>query len=96
MNNTNYEWLSKRTYRAVDELRLWSDNPRLNPDESHVYLSDYAEDLISDEGERDGFCELVKSIAEMGFIPSDPIVVWQNEKKQKILCSGGQSSCFGS
>ena len=70
MNNTNYEWLSKRTYRAVDELRLWPDNPRLNPDESHVYLSDYAEDLISDEGERDGLCELVKSIAEMGFIPS--------------------------
>lgn len=89
MNNTNYEWLSKRTYRAVDELRLWPDNPRLNPDQSHVYLSDYAEDLISDDGERDGFCELVKSIAEMGFIPSDPIVVWQNEKNKKFYVAEG-------
>lgn len=89
MNKSNYEWLSKRTYRAVDELRLWPDNPRLNPDESHVYISDYAEDLISDDGERDGFCELVKSIAEMGFIPSDPIVVWQNEKNKKFYVAEG-------
>lgn len=89
MSNTKYEWLSRRTYRAIDELRLWPDNPRLNPDEIHVYISDYAEDLISDEGERDGFCDLVKSIAEMGFIPSDPIVVWQNEKNKKFYVAEG-------
>ena len=89
MSTTNYSWLSKRAFRAVDELRLWPDNPRLNPDKNHYFLSDYAEDLISDEGERDDFCNLVKSIAEMGFIPSDPIVVWQNEPNKKFYVAEG-------
>lgn len=89
MNNKNYDWLSKRTIRTVDELRLWPDNPRLNPEEDHKYISDYAEDLTSDDGERDGFCNLVKSIAEIGFIPSDPIVVWQNEQNKKFFVAEG-------
>ena len=56
-----YEWLEKRTPRSVDELRLWSANPRLNPEEDHIYLTDYAQDLLSDEGERESFLNLLKS-----------------------------------
>jgi hypothetical protein len=41
-----YDWLNKKTPRSVDQLKLWPENPRLNPEESHLYLSDYAEDLI--------------------------------------------------
>ena len=37
----DYNWLSKRTYRSVDTLRLWSENPRLNPEDSHIYVSDF-------------------------------------------------------
>ena len=28
-----YDWLNKRSIRSVDQLRLWSDNPRLKLDE---------------------------------------------------------------
>ena len=30
-----YAWLEKRTPRSVDQLRLWEQNPRLNPEETH-------------------------------------------------------------
>lgn len=44
-----YDWLSKRTPRSVDELRPWPENPRLNPEETHVTTSDYVEDIISEK-----------------------------------------------
>lgn len=85
----DYNWLSKRTYRSVDTLRLWSENPRLNPEDSHIYISDFVEDLISDAGERESFCNLIKSISENGFIPSDPIVVWKNTDNEKFYVAEG-------
>ena len=84
-----YDWLSKRTPRSVDELRLWPENPRLNPEETHVTTSDYVEDIISEKADRENFCDLVKSIAERGFIPADPIVVWQNPDNKKFYVAEG-------
>ena len=84
-----YEWLEKRTPRSVDELRLWSANPRLNPEEEHIYLTDYAQDLLSDEGERESFLNLLKSISTMGFIPADPIIVWKNPSNEKFYVAEG-------
>jgi hypothetical protein len=85
----NYNWLEVRTPRSVNELRPWPENPRLNPDSSPVTLTDYIEDLISDNGDKDSFIELIKSIAERGFIPADPIVVWQNASNQKFYVAEG-------
>lgn len=84
-----YDWLSKRTPRSVDELRPWPENPRLNPEETHVTTSDYVEDIIFEKADRDSFCNLVKSIAERGFIPADPIVVWQNPDNNKFYVAEG-------
>ena len=57
-----YDWLNKRSIRSVDQLRLWSDNPRLNLDEKHLTISDFTEDLITDEADKKSFFELLKSI----------------------------------
>lgn len=84
-----YQWLVNKTPRSVEQLRLWAENPRLNPEESHLSLIDFAEDLTEDTSDRKKFYELVKSIAESGFIPADPIVVWQNEENKKYYVAEG-------
>lgn len=84
-----YDWLLKKTPRSVEELRPWPDNPRLNPEETHVKTSDYVEDIIFEKADRDNFCDLIKSIAEKGFIPADPIVVWQNMDNSKFYVAEG-------
>jgi len=84
-----YDWLEKRHLRAVDQLRLWPENPRLNPEENHISLSDYASDLIDSSGEKDSFLKLINSISTDGFIPADPIVVWKNEENDKYYVAEG-------
>ena len=74
-----YEWLVKRYLRSVDSLKLWAENPRLNPNGKYLNLLDYVEELLSDNSEKESFVKLLTSISEKGFIPSDPIVVWRNE-----------------
>ena len=86
---SDYEWLEKKTLRAVDLLRLWPENPRLDPDEKHTSLQDYASDLISENGEKDSFFKLIDSIASDGFIPADPIVVWKHEENKKYYVAEG-------
>lgn len=86
---SDYEWLEKKTLRAVDLLRLWPENPRLDPDEKHISLQDYAVDLISENGEKDSFFKLIDSIASDGFIPADPIVVWKSEENKKYYVAEG-------
>jgi hypothetical protein len=44
---------------------------------------------LSDDAERKDFLSLIKSIAEDGFIPLDPIVVWKNEENQKYYVAEG-------
>lgn len=86
--NTDYKWLETKTPRAVDQLRLWADNPRLNPEEDHINLHHFIEDFTSDT-EKTHFVKLVQSIANNGFIPADPIVIWKNEDNQKHYVAEG-------
>ena len=83
-----YNWLNKRSIRSVDQLRLWSDNPRLNLDEKHLTISDFTEDLITDDADKKSFFDLLKSIA-MEFIPADPIIVWKDTKNSKFYVAEG-------
>lgn len=47
----------------------------MNPEEQHVNLRDFVEDIIQEDGDKANFMDLVRSIATNGFIPADPIVV---------------------
>ena len=85
----DYSWFSKRYLRSIDQLRPWSRNPRLNPEEQHVYLVDFIEDIIQEDGDKANFMELVRSIATNGFIPADPIVVWKDEKNDRYYVAEG-------
>lgn len=84
-----YEWLNKKTPRSVDLLKLWPENPRLNPEEKHIQLSDFADDLTFEDADKKQFFKLLKSIAEDGFIPADPVVVWKNEENEKYYVAEG-------
>lgn len=84
-----YEWLEKKTPRSVDQLRLWPFNPRLNLEEDHVKNSDFVEDFIQEASDKKNFFALINSIANDGFVPADPVVVWQNEENQKYYVAEG-------
>ena len=51
----DYSWFNKRRQRSIDQLRPWSNNPRLNPEEQHVSLRDYIEDIIQEDGDKKSF-----------------------------------------
>jgi hypothetical protein len=87
--NSKYNWLNKKSPRSLDQLRLWPENPRLNPEENHIQLSDYVEDFIAEDADKKQFFKLIKSIADDGFIPADPVVVWQNKDNQKFYVAEG-------
>lgn len=81
-----YAWLNKRYQLSIDNLKLWDGNPRLNPEERHITISDFAEDLIEDD--KKNFMDLLKSIAKE-YIPADPIIVWKNESNGKFCVAEG-------
>lgn len=83
-------WWEKRVLRSVDQLKLWQDNPRLDPAENHVTIADFTEELISIKRDRDSFFDLVSSIASKGFKSFDPIVVWQNDKGKYVVAEGNR------
>lgn len=84
-----YDWLDKKRYRSVDQLRLWAENPRLNPEESHLTLTDFAEDLTYDAADRNEFYNLVNAIVADGFVPYDPVIVWKNNENNKYYVAEG-------
>ncbi len=87
---TDYSWLEKKTPRSIEQLRLWNENPRLkNPEEPHITITDFVEDLISDENDKKHFFDLLRSIAE-GFIPADPIVVWKGSDHRFYVAEGNR------
>lgn len=86
---TNNDWFNKRYLRSIDNIRLWNENPRLNPDERHVTLADFVEDITEDDNDRRNFLDLAKSIATNGFIPAEPIVVWQDPVNNKYYVAEG-------
>lgn len=85
----DYGWFNKRYLRTIDQLRPWSGNPRLNPEEQHVNLRDYIEDVIQEDGDKKSFLDLIRSIAINGFIPADPIVVWKDDKNDRYYVAEG-------
>lgn len=86
---TDKQWLESRVLRSVDNLRLWAENPRLDPEEAHISIADFATDLIQDSGEKEYFLGLINSIAKGGFISMEPIVVWKHESNQKYYVAEG-------
>jgi len=85
----DYSWFNRRYQRSIDHLRPWSGNPRLNPEEQHVNLRDFVEDIIQEDGDKANFMDLVRSIATNGFIPADPIVVWKDAKNERYYVAEG-------
>ena len=83
-----YDWLEKKTPRSIEQLRLWNENPRLNPEEKHITLADFTEDLIVDDNEKKQFFDLLKSIAAE-YVPADPVIVWKDEESQKFYVAEG-------
>ncbi|MBR0493730.1 MAG: ParB N-terminal domain-containing protein [Muribaculaceae bacterium] len=85
----DYSWFNKRYLRSIDQLRPWSGNPRLSPEEQHVNLRDFVEDIIQEDGGKKSFMDLIRSIATNGFIPADPIVVWQDDINNRFYVAEG-------
>lgn len=83
-------WWDNRVLRSVDNLKLWHDNPRLDPSNKLVTVRDYVEELIADPNDEQNFIDLVKSIATRGFLSFDPVVVWQNEERQFVVAEGNR------
>jgi ParB-like nuclease domain. len=86
---TKISWLIKKKTRSVDELRLWDGNPRLDPENDYIKIKEYTNEIISDEAKRKNFLELLRSIATNGYLPIDPIIVWQNKKNKKFYVAEG-------
>ena len=86
----DYSWAQKRYLRSVDQLRLWNNNPRLNPDEKHINISDFAEDLTADHSDKQALFDLAKSIVDRGFLGFEPIVVWQDENEKFYVAEGNR------
>ena len=90
MAEDNKKWWENRVIRTVDNLKLWSNNPRLDPSKRLIKLRDYVEELVSDSNDKQDFLDLLKSIATRGFISFDPVVVWQNRDKHFIVAEGNR------
>lgn len=90
MSKNKTMWWETRVLRSVDNLKLWHDNPRLDPANKLVTVRDYVEELIADATDEQNFLTLMKSIATRGFNSFDPIVVWQNQDKSFIVAEGNR------
>ncbi|WP_332401403.1 ParB/Srx family N-terminal domain-containing protein [Vibrio metschnikovii] len=84
------KWWENRLLRSVDNLKLWNDNPRLDPSHKLVKVRDFVEELINDINDKKSFIALMKSIASRGFISFEPVVVWQNEDKNFVVAEGNR------
>lgn len=87
--SNKYDWLLKKTPRSVKAIRLWGRNPRLDPEGDYYTLNDFANEVTVTDAERKEFIALAKSITEKGFIPADPVVLWQNEDNGKYYVAEG-------
>ncbi len=85
----DYNWLLKKTPRSVRNLHLWENNPRLDPENTYIYLKEFAEEMTTTDSDRTDFINLAKSIVKKGFIPADPIVIWQAENTKKFYVAEG-------
>jgi hypothetical protein len=85
-----YDWLLKKTPRSVEAIKLWNENPRLDPDGNYNTVADIAKEMIANDTDKKDFLDLVKSIVEKGFIPADPVVLWQSNNKSYYVAEGNR------
>ena len=90
MSKNNKKWWENRVLRTIDNLKLWSDNPRLDPSSKLVKVRDFVEELISDSTDEQNFLSLLKSIATRGFMAFEPIVIWKNEDDHFMVAEGNR------
>jgi hypothetical protein len=83
------KWWENRVSRSVDNLKLWHENPRLDPSSRLTTVRDYVEELINDPVDEQNFVSLIRSIAIRGFMPFDPIVVWQDSEAKSFIVAEG-------
>ena len=88
MSKENKNWWENRVLRSVDNLKLWHDNPRLDPANKLITVRDYVEELIADPTDEQKFIDLMKSIATRGFLSFDPVVVclFDNSRYKSNTC----------
>lgn len=86
----NNAWLEKRALRSVDQLKLWTNNPRLDPLENYITVADFADELVRAKTDRDDFVKLVRSIAVNGFLSFEPVIVWQDDKGKFVVAEGNR------
>lgn len=89
MAKEGIKWWENRVLRSVDNLKLWQENPRLDPSSRLVKVRDFVEELISDANDKQDFIELITSIANRGFESFDPIVVWQDDNDKNFYVAEG-------
>ncbi|WP_252145369.1 ParB/Srx family N-terminal domain-containing protein [Yokenella regensburgei] len=90
MARENKNWWESRVLRSVDNLKLWHENPRLDPSNKLSHLRDFVDELISDPSDEQNFITLMKSIVTQGFRSFDPVVVWKNENDDFIVAEGNR------
>jgi hypothetical protein len=91
MSQDAKKWWENRVLRSVDNLKLWNENPRLDPSNKLVTVRDYVEELLSDPIDEQNFINLLKSIATRGFMSFDPIVVWKElDTNQFVVAEGNR------
>lgn len=73
----------------VQHLNLWNENPRLDPSLEYSHLNDFIKEIIISDSDKKDFINLAESIVYKGFIPADPIVVWQNNENKKYYVAEG-------
>lgn len=89
MADNNNKWWEKRVLRAVDNLKLWDENPRFDVASKLVTVRDYVEELISDTNDEQNFLSLLRSIASRGFMTFDPVIVWQDKQSKSFIVAEG-------
>ena len=82
-------WSENRTPRSVNALKLWTENPRLVEDEDIYAVQKIIIKEIFDKAERK-FTNLMKSIAQNGFLYFDTVIVFQDEKDNFIVLEGNR------
>lgn len=89
MSQDKKNWWENRMLRSVDNLKLWDENPRLDPSSKLVTVRDFVEELLSDANDERDFLSLLRSIASRGFISFDPVVVWQDVESKSFMVAEG-------
>lgn len=75
---------------SARRLKLWDGNPRLDPSQTYRLTHSFAEGICKAAGgDKEGFLKLVESIAQHGFIPFDPIIVWRDSDNGPFCVAEG-------